>query len=134
MIALVHQHAKGEGQESLREGAHPVLTHVCPLGGGYAAGLELLYGLDRRRVPALSSAITSFACSVIAGRFRSAGASSGPAMRDSSRGNCKHSPLTPFALEVNDLVRGSQQCSAASPQLCALVEVAAGESIGVGGS
>src|SRR5262245_18927937 len=70
-------------------------------------------------VPALSSAITSFACPVIAARFRSAG---------------EHSPLTPFTLEVNDLVRGSQQCSVASPQLCALVEVPAGESVGVGGS
>jgi len=61
MIALVHQHAKGEGQESLREGAHPVLTHVCPLGGGYAAGLELLYGLDR---PPRASVIVSdhFVC------------------------------------------------------------------------
>jgi hypothetical protein len=49
-------------------------------------------------------------------------------------GNCKHSRLTPLALEVNDLVRGSQQCSVASPQLCALVEVPAGESVGVGGS
>src|SRR4029077_9381820 len=56
------------------------------------------------------------------------------AMRDSSGGSCRYSPLTPVALEVNDLVRGSQQCSAASPQLCALVEVAAGESVGVGGS
>jgi hypothetical protein len=44
------------------------------------------------------------------------------------------SPLTALALEVNDLVRGSQQCSVASPQLCALVEVPAGESVGVGGS
>jgi hypothetical protein len=42
--------------------------------------------------------------------------------------------ITALALEVNDLVRGSQQCSVASPQLCALVEVPAGVSVGVGGS
>src|ERR1700722_8711860 len=33
-ITLIHQHAKGQGQEALLEGAHPVLTHLLPLCGG----------------------------------------------------------------------------------------------------
>ena len=82
-------------------------------------------------VPALSSAILRLHALSLQ-PIPLAGAR--PAMRDNSRGNCKHSPLMPFALEVNDLVRGSQQCSVASPQLCALVEVPAGESVGAGGS
>src|ERR1700742_4978759 len=57
-----------------------------------------------------------------------------PSSRNISARMASPQELAPFVLEIDDLVRGSQQCSVASPQLCVLVEVAAGEPIGVGGS
>src|SRR3984957_9634046 len=44
-ITLIHQHAKGQGQESLLEGIHPVLTHLLPLCGGYVLLGEGKHGL-----------------------------------------------------------------------------------------